>query len=257
MPDRIRSTRIVRYGAALVATVWLAATAVAAPAVPALTGRVVDTAGLLTASGRGRVEQAIVQFEAATRGQMAVLTIPSLEGESIEQYSIRVAEKWKIGAKDQDTGAILVVARDDRAMRIEVGYGWEGQINDARAGDVIRGMQPLFRAGRFDDGILYAVGQLQGYVTGQAVAEVPAAPSPGHGSATGPPAWVVLLVLLIVILAALGNMASARRHGGMVIYHGGSYGRGFGGGGLRSGGFGGGFGGGGGSFGGGGASGRW
>lgn len=233
-------------------------------AVPALSGRVVDQAQMFSPAGRTRIAAAIGQLEKATGGQMAVLTVPALDGEALESFSMRVAEQWQIGRKGQDDGLILVVAKADRAMRIEVGYGWEGQITDARAGDIIRGMQPLFRDGRYDDGVLYAVGQVYRYLTGRALTVMPA-PAPVLRPAPQMPySLIVGIVVGLIVLMAIGEYLS--RRGGMVLEHGGDSrhgtwhgdgGRGGSFGGGSSDGGGGSFRGGGGSFGGGGASGRW
>ena len=112
--------KIILAAVALCGALWLGAVEV-----PPLTGRVVDRAGVFGA-GASRVEAAVLALENASGGQMAVLTVPTLDGEPIEDFSIRVAEAWKIGRKGKDNGAILVIVPDDREMRLEIGYGWEG-----------------------------------------------------------------------------------------------------------------------------------
>ncbi len=122
--------------------------------IPALTGYINDTAGLLTPGQKQVLENALRAHEQNTSHQFVLLTIPSLQGEVIEVYSIRVAEKWKIGRKNLDNGVIMLIARDDREVRIEVGYGLEGEITDVFAGDVIREIiVPAFKAGDFNTGI--------------------------------------------------------------------------------------------------------
>ena len=138
--------------------------------VPPLTGRVADQTGILNSAGIAKVDGAIRGLEKATGGQMAVLIVPTLKGQPIEEFGIAVMDKWKIGNKDKDDGIILVIAAKDRKMRFEVGYGWEGQINDARAGDMIRALGPYFRENRYADGVVNAVGQVQQFVTGKAPA---------------------------------------------------------------------------------------
>ena len=162
--------KIILAAVALCGALWLGAVEV-----PPLTGRVVDRAGVFGA-GASRVEAAVLALENASGGQMAVLTVPTLDGEPIEDFSIRVAEAWKIGRKGKDNGAILVIVPDDREMRLEIGYGWEGEINDAKAGDVIRDMAPFFRAGNYADGAVYAVGKVQEFVTGKAPEGQPVPP---------------------------------------------------------------------------------
>ena len=105
------------------------------------------------------------------------LTVDTLDGTPIEEFGIRVMDQWKIGRKGKDDGAILIIALRDRAMRLEIGYGWEGDINDARAGDIIRGLAPFFRENRYTDGVLFAVGEVQRFVTGKAPENQPKAPA--------------------------------------------------------------------------------
>ena len=173
---------------------------------------------------------------------MAVLTVPTLDGEPIEDFSIRVAEAWKIGRKGKDNGAILVIVPDDREMRLEIGYGWEGEINDAKAGDVIRDMAPFFRAGNYADGAVYAVGKVQEFVTGKAPEGQPVPPK-RRDSGDSPVAAIIVFVVILLLVLGRGR--------GFFFLGGGGFG---GGGGFRGGG-GGSFSGGGGGFGGGGASG--
>ena len=221
-------------------------------AVPRLTGRVVDRADMLSPSDEVRVEGAIRRFEAATGGQMVVLTMPSLEGDALEPFSIRVAEKWKIGHKGKDDGIILLISKKERKIRIETGYGIEGVINDARAGDIIRGMRPYFRAGRVGDGVVYAVSRAEEMITGRS----PAVPvKVRHGRKSSEPNLFPILIAAIVLLSLFGSGRGGRRGGGGWIITSGGFGSGgsFGGGGFG----GGGFSGGGGGFGGGGASGGW
>lgn len=220
--------------------------AVNAVDVPPLTGRVVDRAGVFGVNGISRIEEAIVELERASGGQMAVLAIPALEKTSIEEFGIAVMDKWKIGHKGKDNGAILILSIQDRKMRLEIGYGWEGQINDARAGDVIRAMGPYFRENRYADGVVYAVGEVQKYITGQAPERKNLAPPAQEQTAKGND-WAGALITIFFIFIFL-------MLGGRGIFIGGFGGRGRGG--FGGGGFGG-FSGGGGRGGGGGASGGW
>jgi len=233
----------------------LAVAGLAGLKVPSLTGRVVDQAHILSDSGEKSVEQAIIQLEKATGGQMAVLTISSLEGEALEEFSIKVAEAWKIGHKEQDNGAILIVSKADRKIRLEVGYGWEGAINDARAGDIIRSMGPHFRQGNFDQGIILAVARVQEFVTGKKAAYAPARESvPGVNPLRE---FIIVSIFLAGFTLILVFIFRWSAYGtGITIYTGGTCrgGRYYrGGGGFGGGGFSGGSG----SFGGGGASGGW
>lgn len=197
---------------------------------PELTGRVVDQAGIFSTEEKNRIESAIVQLEKATGGQMAVLAVKSLNGMPIEWYGIKLAEKWKIGQKGKDNGAILIIALNDRSMRLEIGYGWEGKVNDARAGDIIRELVPYFQANKYGEGTAQAVMRVQEFVTGKPVEGLP----PLKKSPRRQPAGSVLLIFLSIIAFAVLS------GGRLLIIPG----------------FGGGFRGGGG-FGGGGSSGRW
>ncbi|MBQ3351457.1 MAG: TPM domain-containing protein [Thermoguttaceae bacterium] len=144
------------------ATALLSAlTANAELAVPPLTGRVVDAGSVFTPEESAQIESAILRLESATGGQMVVTTLPSLEGLSIEEVGIRLGDTWKIGSKEEDNGAILIIDVQERKMRLEVGIGWEGAINDARAGDVIRGLAPFFRENKYADGAVWAVESVQ------------------------------------------------------------------------------------------------
>jgi len=136
-------------------------------AVPALTGPCVDKAGMLTPADRARIASRMERVAQTTGGQMAVLTIPTLgTDDSLEDYSLRVAETWGLGHAGKDNGALLLIVRDDRLTRLEIGYGWEGTVNDARAGDLLRDLAPFLRAGRTADGIVHVAAGLEAYITG-------------------------------------------------------------------------------------------
>ena len=135
--------------------------------VPALTGRVVDTAKVLSQKDKDRIENAILNFEKNTKGQFAVCIIPSLKNESIESASIKIAEKWKIGNKDKDDGIIFVLAMKERDFRIEVGYGYEGKINDARAGDLGRKAIPEFKNKKWSNGIVIIINGCSDIIAGK------------------------------------------------------------------------------------------
>ena len=264
-------------------------------AVPPLTARVTDLTGTLTREQQAGLERMLQEFEARKGSQLAVLMVPTTAPETIEQYALRVAEQWKIGRKKVDDGAILVVAKNDRALRIEVGYGLEGVLNDATASRIIREIiVPRFREGDFYGGINAGLDRMMRLIDGEPL------PEPSRQTSDGSNGLMQMLpVLLIVALiggailrAMLGRFLGAAATGGAVGFlawmlagamaiallagllaffftlAGGFGGRGggyYGGMGLpRTGGWGGGswgggggFRGGGGGFGGGGASGRW
>lgn len=120
-------------------------------------GYVTDKAGMLSAEARSKLEFVLRSYEAQTTNQVVVATFPSLEGDSLEDFSIRLAEAWKVGQKDKDNGVIFLIFKDDRKMRIEVGYGLEGALPDALAGQIITAIQPDFRQGHYEQGILKGV----------------------------------------------------------------------------------------------------
>lgn len=129
-------------------------TAIAAD-VPYLTGRVTDNAGVLSAQSRKALTEKLKAHEERTGNQVAVLTIPTLDGEGIEEYAVRVFEAWKLGQKGKDNGVLMIVVPGDRRMRIEVGYGLEGVLTDLMAGRIIQHvMTPRFRNGDYDGGII-------------------------------------------------------------------------------------------------------
>jgi uncharacterized protein len=257
-----------RIAAALVGLA-VASGAAAEAAVPPLTGPVVDRAGLLDARWTQRLESLARAARAQEGGQgpqLQYLIVRTLDGESIEDFSMRVAEAWKIGSKGKDNGVLVVVAKDDRKVRIEVGGGVEGGLTDAQAGRIIRNtIAPAFREGRFGDG-LYAAGQqilgaLGALPRGQAepmAAERREIPVPvlgplfGFLMALGAPSIFLLIAFFVIVRALSGLGGRGRRRGPWDRWGGGGGGGGFGGGGG-----GGGWSGGGGGFSGGGASGSW
>lgn len=239
---------------ALVAAVVLAwAAAAFALAFPALTGRVVDGAAVLTAAERASLEQALKAHEEATTNQVVVVTLASLEGVPIEEYGYQLGRHWQIGQKGKNNGALLIVAPAERKVRIEVGYGLEGVLTDAVSRVIIETIiVPAFRSGQMGPGIVAGTGAILKTLTGDAPEVQAAAKRIEERQDEASPLALFLMLALIVFVI----WASQR---GIVIGggRGGGFGGGFGGG-RGGGGFGGGgFSGGGGSFGGGGASGGW
>jgi uncharacterized protein len=146
--------------------------ALADVAVPPLTGRVVDRTATLSSSDVASLNRTLQDFESRKGSQIAVLIVPTTQPETIEQYSIRVAEAWKIGRKKVDDGAILVVAKDDRKLRIEVGYGLEGALTDVTAKRIIdEVITPKFRSGDFAGGISDGVNRILRVVDGEPLPE--------------------------------------------------------------------------------------
>jgi uncharacterized protein len=233
----------------------LASSSFALEVPPGPEGRVTDLTRTLTRDEIERLDRKLAAFERETTNQIAVLLIPSLEGDSLEDYSIRLGEKWKIGQKGRSNGVILLIVKNDRKVRLEVGYGLEGALPDALAGTIIRNeIGPRFRDGHFYQGIDAAINAVMAATKG----EYKPSPKRERGSPIG--AWLpFLIVLALIVFFALAASQGRRRN-----YHsGGSRGWTSGGGffsGGSGGGFsggGGGFSGGGGDFGGGGASGEW
>jgi uncharacterized protein len=136
--------------------------------IPYLTGRVVDDANILSAEARARIAAMSKAHEDTTTNQVVVLTVPTIGSTSIEEYAVKVFETWKLGQKGKDNGVLVVVAPQDRKMRIEVGYGLEGTLPDGAAGGIIRTwMTPAFKAGNFDkgveDGVAAIISHLEGH----------------------------------------------------------------------------------------------
>lgn len=223
-------------------------------------GRVSDYAGVLTREQIAALDARLRSYEEETTNQIAVAILKSLDGEDLEDFSIRLAEKWKIGTASRDNGVILLISLDDRKMRVEVGYGLEGALTDATADSIIRNsIAPHFRRGDYYGGISAGVEKIIEATKGEYKAE------PATGEREGEDYFNIIL-LSVIVLALIFIMWEQRRQDSYTFERGGwSSGRGFprgrwghggrGRGGGRS--SGGGFSGGGGGFGGGGASGGW
>lgn len=267
--------------AALLACVGWALADVAVPPV----ARVTDLTGTLTSAQQSELSQRLAAFESEKGTQVAVLIVPTTEPETVEQYALRVAEAWQLGRKGVDDGALLLIAKDDRRMRIEVGYGLEGVLPDAIAKRIVaETITPHFRDGDDYGGIRAGIDQMLAVIQGEPL------PEPQRRSERGRDGWdgfAVLLIIPLLIGQALrrlfGALPAGLLMGGLtglivwllsgtlllggfvgflvfVLVLGGVAGHmgGFGGGYRGGGGFGGGgFRGGGGRFGGGGASGGW
>ncbi len=247
------------------ALVVLAAAMAWALEFPRLTGRVVDEARLLTAQQRESITAALAAHEQKTGQQVVVVTLNSLQGVPIEDYGYQLGRHWGIGEKDKDTGALLIVAPNERVVRIEVGYGLEGDLTDAATRLIIENIiLPEFRAGRFGQGIVAGTGAILQILGGAPPGSVvPARQPPREREAREALPLLPMILLFLFLLYARRGRSRRRRGGwyrGFPPIGGGGWSGGRGGGGWGGGGFGGGgggFGGGGGGFGGGGSSGRW
>jgi uncharacterized protein len=245
---------------ALTVFVLAGAPARAAPTFPPLTGRVVDDAHVLSAQTQADLTAKLAALEQKTGDQLVVATVPSLQGDEIEDYGYQLGRAWGIGEKGKNNGAIFLVAPAEHKVRVEVGYGLEPVLTDALSSVILQEqVLPKFRTGDVQGGVVAGtdaiIAQLdldpaQAQATAKAAAQQPVRhPNP-----------IPVILLLVFIVFALRALFSMRRGGGLgalpFLFMGGG-GFGGGGGGFSSGGGGGGFSGGGGSFGGGGASGGW
>ncbi len=261
--------------------------AMAQVAVPALRGHITDQTGTLTPPQQSTLEQTMAAFEAKKGSQLAVLIVPTTAPEAIEQFALRVAEQWKLGRKKVDDGAILVVAKNDRTLRIEVGYGLEGALSDITSKRIIsEAITPRFKQGDYFGGIEAGMAQIIRVADGEPLPGPISQPTEGFqdfrqmgpflfivalavggvlrsifgkipgalmtGAAVSILAWFVIGTLFLSALAGVAALLVTLLGGTRMLFALG----GMAGGGGRGGG-GGGFRGGGGGFGGGGASGRW
>ncbi|MEK1833870.1 TPM domain-containing protein [Pseudomonas sp. NPDC089918] len=248
--------RVLKVG--LVLLFWVfALTAQAELKFPELTGRVVDNAQMIEPAVREQLTQQLNAHEKTTGEQLVVVTLPDLQGTDIADFGYQLGRYWGIGQKDKNNGALLIVARDERKLRIEVGYGLEGRLTDAQSSVIIHQViTPAFKAGNFSKGISDGVAAMLVVLGGNPLDE-PSTVYESRGDQESDfvgrhPGLFVFLVLLFILTIFIGQMFGILPSGG---------GRGGSGGGLGGGGFGGGggggFSGGGGSFGGGGSSGGW
>ena len=259
-------------------------------AVPPLQARLTDLTGTLSSEQKGLLETTLRTFEARKGSQFAVLLVPTTQPEAIEPFALRVVEQWKLGRKRVDDGVLLLIAKEDRTLRIEVGYGLEGALNDATAQRIVREViTPKFKANDYFGGITDGVDRIIRVVDGEPLPDAPSFSSPSARANFSigqmlPVLFIGAMVLGGVLRAAIGRLPAALVTGGLLGFLGwlfagavataalagviafvvtltgirpGGFGGMGGGGGGRGGSGGGGFGGGGGGFGGGGASGRW
>lgn len=252
-----------RFGAVCAALLCAAPCLFAARAVPPLDGAVNDHARLLSVAERQELGAFLAEFDRQTDSQIAVLTVPSLEGEDIDSFALRVAESWKIGKAGTDSGVLLVVALQERGISIKTGYGAEGALTDAKCGLIIRNvLAPAFRDKRYSAGIISAAKTIAGVISGDAAeAGAAEAAEPLEESAVSPEAILVAIFFFIVFFSGFVNRIGSRRFGRGLFFvplflgglgqSGSSGGHSPGGSSPR------GFSGGGGRFGGGGASGKW
>ncbi len=187
----------------ILALLLLCSTAGYALDVPLLRGHINDYAGILSRETQQRLEDELTRFEKSDSTQIVVLTVPSLGGEVLEEFSIKVAEQWKIGHKGKDNGVILLISRDDRKLRIEVGYGLEGKLTDLMAGRIIRQtIVPSFRLGDYDRGVSEGVRAIMLAVRGEYTAPAEAKKPERKGDT---PVFTVMIIAFILI-SVLGSI---------------------------------------------------
>lgn len=249
-----------------------AALSVPALVPPAMNGPVNDYAGLLNSAEKRQLTDFLTNLSDTKGIQIAVLTLPSLEGDDLESFSMRTAEQWKLGKKGEDNGALLLIAAAEKKIRIEVGYGLESTLTDMQSGSIIRNIiAPAFRSGNYGKGIIGAVQKMANLAAGGDIDESYASEiSDDDPAAASRPSAIVLFLFFVFMMIAMNRhrrrfgryrgsgfarsaataafLSSLSKHSsGTSSWSGGSWG----------GGSGGGFSGGGGGFGGGGASGGW
>lgn len=249
-----------RFPLILALSLWASGVVAQQAELPALTGRVVDQAELLDTQAEARLTSMLAAHEEATSEQVVVVTVPDLQGQGIEEFGVQLGREWGIGQKGEDNGALLIVARDDRKIRIEVGYGLEGRLTDAQSSVIInRIITPAFREGDFTRGITEGAAGMIQVLGGDPLRTADMRPAMPMGAqepgGLGILGFFLMLVAIFVIGGGRGGRGGGRGAGRALLLGAllGGMGRGGGGGGFG----GGGFGGGGGGFGGGGASGGW
>jgi uncharacterized protein len=220
---------------------------------PELTGRVVDEADLLDRATEARLSEQLAAHEKATTEQLVVATLPDLQGVTIEEYGYQLGRHWGIGQEEKDNGALLIVAPNERKVRIEVGYGLEGRLTDAQSSVIINQvLTPAFREGDYARGITEGVAAMIRVLGGEPLDTSATSGAQARGQAPEGPASILFFVMFGIVMALVrggrGGLLAGMLLGGALGGRSRGGGGGFGGGG---------FGGGGGGFGGGGASGGW
>lgn len=179
-------------------------------------GWVSDFAGILSGESKSQLTALIAETEKATGAEIAVVTVTSLEGMSIEEYAVKLFAAWGIGKKGKDNGVLLLVAPNERKVKIEVGYGLEPIITDGRAGEIIREtILPFFKAGDYNQGVLQGSMQLAALITGKEF--VPSVPRPEHkekSASFGEKIFVILFFALFITIGFLALGAGLRQKGG-------------------------------------------
>jgi uncharacterized protein len=252
------SRALSRTGACLASSVLMLLAAAFAANFPALTGRVVDQANIIPAESRQAIEAKLTDLDTKSGIQLVVATVTSLDGQEIEPYANELFRVWKLGEKTKNNGVLLLIAPNERRVRIEVGYGLEGTLTDALSQVIIaNAITPRFKTRDYAGGITRGVDDIITVLTTDA-SEWQKRPSLRlDRPAPTPVNWLAIVGIVVVIGLMIVSPAFRWMILGMLMSGRNSGGGGFGGGGFGGGQSGGGFSGGGGSSGGGGASGRW
>ena len=230
----------------------VAAWAQSSPEFPELSGRVVDRADMLSPEVEARLTQMLEAHEDASTEQVVVVTLPDLQGYPIEDFGYQLGRHWGIGQEDEDNGALLIVAEEERAIRIEVGYGLEGRLTDAQSAVIInQAISPAFRQGDFQAGIVNGAAAMIQVLGGEPLAAPEGQPPESAQEKPNPGLMGLFFFIMMGVVFFIGSRGGRGGRGGAALVGAALMGGRGGGGGS------GGFGGGGGGFGGGGASGGW
>ena len=202
----------------LVSSIWLIASTCAWASIPAKPqGWVSDFAGIMSDMTKSQIDALFAEVKKSTGAEIAVVTVSSLDGISVEEYAVSLFKKWGIGEKGKDNGVLFLIAPNERKTRIEVGYGLESVITDGRAGEIIREtVIPFFKAGDYDQGILQGSRQIAALITGKDF--VPSVPIPRPESQADETTWpvkvgIILFFALFITIGFLALGSALRRKG--------------------------------------------
>lgn len=253
MATLIRKSLLLTFLLLLPVSAW----AQSSPEFPELSGRVVDRAEMLSPEVEARLTQMLQSHEEASTEQVVVVTLPDLQGYPIEDFGYQLGRHWGIGQEDEDNGALLIVAEEERAIRIEVGYGLEGRLTDAQSSVIInQAISPAFRQGDFQAGIVNGAAAMIQVLGGEPLAAPEGQQPPSAQEKPNPGLMGLFFFIMMGVVFFIGSRGGRGGRGGAALVGAALLGAAMGGRG-GGGGSGGGFGGGGGGFGGGGASGGW
>lgn len=200
-------------------TLFLAPSLLSAQSVPFLSGRVNDYAEVLSIQTRNDLEAMLKEHESTTSNQIVVLTIQSLEGAVLEEYSLKVAETWKLGQKGKDNGVLLLISKDDRKLRIEVGYGLEGTLTDATCNSIIRNeIVPHFKDGDYNAGVSAGVRAIIEAIKGSYVAEESGGSDGGNGGMDL--AGTLFFIGVFLLVVGTHSVIAILNKGFMSYFHG-------------------------------------